>query len=489
MDTAIERLQDAVVDGRAETLRFRQNLMHALHLALRTNAADICAAMAKDTGASAAEVDAEFFLAMEAVRHFYDGLDFQKSLEDEYSVARGKDNAGRRVGYGLVVLRPTSHTRFFSIVSPLAAALSAACCVALELQESLLNLDATLRQILPKALDQNVFCITNTISDPKILSSAILVDQTSVSSSDSLTTQLRSANQHRAIAIVDRTADLDAAAKAITAARFSFGGMSPYAPDLVLVNEYVKKDFFEACSRYATLSFARETSVKRVDGNHTEASRRAIREAEEKRVATSFGSSDFKLVDIKDRDATIANIKVNGRFLPIITCTSLLDAAYNHAQAANQPLLAAYIFAANDAAKYLSQQTPAHVSCINQIPRHLLVGPAAPTSHEPDLHHRYSAAMFSVPRPQFIERQPDAFTHVEKLLDGDAVGVTAQSVRALATKPLSPTGQPRNDYLGFFEASFFTGFGITLSVVLPLVGYGTYFLGRRGLEYALRMRA
>lgn len=77
--------------------------------------------------------------------------------------------------------------------------------------------------------------------------------------------------------------------------------MSPYAPDLVLVNEYVKKDFFEACSRYATLSFARETSVKRVDGNRTEASRRAIREAEEKRVATSFGSSDFKLVDIKDR--------------------------------------------------------------------------------------------------------------------------------------------------------------------------------------------
>lgn len=132
MDAAIERLQDAVVDGRAETLRFRQNLMHTLHLALRTNAADICAAMAKDTGASAAEVDAEFFLAMEAVRHFYDGLDFHKALEDEYSVARGKDNAGRRVGYGLVVLRPTSHTRFFSIVSPLAAALSAACCVALE---------------------------------------------------------------------------------------------------------------------------------------------------------------------------------------------------------------------------------------------------------------------------------------------------------------------------------------------------------------------
>ncbi|KAK7409682.1 hypothetical protein QQX98_008125 [Neonectria punicea] len=464
MDAAIERLQDAVVDGRAETVRFRQNLLHALHLALRTHAADICAAMASDTGASAAEVDAEFYLAMEAVRHFYDGLDFQKALEDEYSVARGKDNAGRRVGFGLVVLRPTGHTRFFSIVSPLAAALSAACCVALELQESLLNLDATLRKILPKALDQNVFSITTTITDASILSSAILIDQTSKTSSPSLTTQLLSATQHRAIAVVDRTADLDAAAKAITAARFGFGGMSPYAPDLVLVNEYVKKDFFEACSRYATLSFARETTVRRVDANRNEESRRAIREAEDKRVATSFGSSDFKLVDIKDRDATIANIKVNGRFLPIITCTSLLDAVYNHSQATDKPLLAGYFFAANDAAKYLSQHTPAHISCINEIPRQLLVGPAAPTSHEPDLEYRYSAAMFSVPRPQFVEPQGEGFARVEKLLDG---GVTAQSVRALATAPLKPTGQPRNDYMGFFEIHAEFRYVPTRNVRLP----------------------
>lgn len=489
MDAAIERLQDAVVDGRAETLRFRQNQLHKLHLALRTKAGDICAAMTQDTGASAAEVEAEFYLAMEAVRHFYDGLDFQKALEDEYAVARGKDHAHRRVGHGLVVLRPTSHTRFFSIVSPLAAALSAACCVALELQDTLLNLDAALRQILPQSLDQNVFCITTTVSDPTILASAILVDQTASSSASSLTTQLKSATSHRVIAVVDRTADVDAAARAITAARFGFGGMSPYAPDLVLVNEYIKREFFEACSRYATLSFARETAVKRVDGNRTEASRRAIQEAEDKRVATSFGSSDFKLVDIKDRDAAIANIKVTGRFLPIMTCTSLLDAVYNHTQSEMQPLLAGYFFAANDAAKYLSQHTPAHISCINQIPRHLLVGPAAPAAHAPDLRHRYSSAMFSAARPQFVEPQPDAFARVDSLLDGDVPGVTAQSVRALATKPLTPTGQPRNDYLGFFEASFFTGFGITLSIVLPLVGYGTYFLGRRGLEYAMRMRA
>ncbi|KAH7147100.1 hypothetical protein B0J13DRAFT_622021 [Dactylonectria estremocensis] len=212
MDAAIERLHDAVVDGRAEMLRFRQNQLRQLHLALRTKASEICAAMAQDTDAEAAEVEAEFYLGMEAVRHFYEDLDFQKALEDEYAVARGKDYAHRRVGHGLVVLRPTSHTRFFSIVSPLAAALSAACGVALELQDTLLNLDAALRQILPQALDQNVFCITTIVSDPVILASAILVDQTASSSASSLTTQLKSANSHRVIAVVDRTADVDAAA-------------------------------------------------------------------------------------------------------------------------------------------------------------------------------------------------------------------------------------------------------------------------------------
>lgn len=48
------------------------------------------------------------------------------------------------------------------------------------------------------------------------------------------------------IAIVDRTANLEEAAEALLTARFSFNGTSPYAPDVVLVNEFVKKDFLNA---------------------------------------------------------------------------------------------------------------------------------------------------------------------------------------------------------------------------------------------------
>ncbi|GKT58983.1 aldehyde dehydrogenase [Colletotrichum tofieldiae] len=490
MDSAVERLLDTVVDGRAEGIRFRQDNLTSLHHELRKESAALTAAQEKDTGASKAEIEAEYFLALEAVRHFYESLDFAKELETEYLVAHGKDNASRRTGAGLVIIRPTTYTRLFSILSPLAGALAAGSVVALELEDTLLQLDTVLRAVLPRALNQNAFCITKRVTDVSLLEQAILVDQKNTSPIPSArANHLVSANAARAVAIVDRTADVEAAAKAITAARFGFGGQSPYAPDLVLVNEYVKKDFFEACSKHATLAFARETTVRRTSDNSSDETRKAVQEAEDKRLVSSFGSNDFKLVDIKDniRGASLVNIKISGRFLPIATSSGLVDSIYT--QEFENPLLAAYLFASPDAAKYLSQHLPAHISFINQIPSNLLLGPAAPISHEPAFAFRYSKDMFSVARPQFIERPGDAPAMVEQLLSGSGSGaVTAQSLRALALTPLQPTKQPGNSRLGFFEQGFVLSASLIMSVLLPSLAYGTWIGGRRAFDYALKLR-
>lgn len=321
MDPAIEKLLATVVDGRAEGVRFRQDNLRSLHDGLRRESTTLCTAQERDTGASKSEIELEYYLAMEAVRHFFDSLDFATELDAEYLVARGKDNKARRTGAGLVVVRPTTYTRLFSILSPLAAALAAGSVVALEvrdtrpqkqvkeykltrmkqLEDTLLHLDSVLRDVLTRSLNQNVFCITKKITDQSLLDSAILVDQTGNPSGVTRASHLVSANTARTVAVVDRTADIEAAAKSITAARFGFGGQSPYAPDLVLVNEYVKKEFFEACSKHASLAFARETTVRRASDNQNEETRRVVDEAEEKRLVSSFGSKDFKLVDIKDK--------------------------------------------------------------------------------------------------------------------------------------------------------------------------------------------
>ncbi|KAH9883343.1 Aldehyde/histidinol dehydrogenase [Xylariomycetidae sp. FL2044] len=482
---AIDRLQMALEDGRTENVRYRQDQLQSLHKTLCENATAICTAIAQDTKASAMEVETEFFLSMDAVRHFYESLNFAEALKDEYSVTQGKNYSKRRLGVGMVVIRPTSHTRLYSILSPLAAAISAGNCVILELQDTLLQIDSNLRNLLPAALDGSTFCISKTVTDGSILGAAVLVDQTSNTASQSSTTQLLSSPTARTVAFVDRTADIQAAAKAITTARFSFGGTSPYAPDLVLVNEYAKKEFFEACSKYATLAFARDSEIRRVSGNQSEATRKAVKESEEKRQVTSFGSNDFKLVDISDKNTPLMDMKISGRYLPIATCSGLVDAIFTHEF--KKPLLAGYFFADPGSAKYMAQHLPCHISCLNQIPVQLLVGPAAPIAHDPELDYRYRKEMFSVGRPQYVEPPAGAFAEAEKLLEG-ARGVNASSIRKLAVQPLKPTGQGSNWGIGFFEQGILIGASIMLTVVIPLVGYTTWITGRKGFQLAMRWK-
>ncbi|TDZ51629.1 Aldehyde dehydrogenase, dimeric NADP-preferring [Colletotrichum trifolii] len=486
MDPAIENILVTLVDGRAEGIRFRQDNLRSLHNELRVESAALCTAQEKDTGASKKEVEAEFFLALEAVRHFYDSLDFAKELEAEYLVARGKDNIQRRTGAGLVIIRPTTHTRLFSILSPLAASLAAGSVVALELEDTLLQLDNLLRPVLTRALDRNAFCITARITDQHLLGSAVLVDQTGLSKSANHEGHVVSSNAARAVAVVDRTADIEAAARAITAARFSFGGQSPYAPDLVLVNEFVKKEFFEACSKHASLAFARETTVRRTNNNKINETKKAVQEAEERRLVASFGSNDFKLVDIKNKNTALLTSKISGRFLPIASSSGLVDSIYTHEF--ERPLLAGYFFASPDAAKYLSQHLSCHVSFVNQIPSYLLIGPAASISQEAAIEFRYSKEMFSVSRPQLVESPSGALATVEQLLSG-AGGMTAQNLRTLAVAPLKPTNQPGNSRLGFFEQGFVLGASLIMSVLLPGLAYGTWTGGRRLFDYTLKLRA
>lgn len=131
-DPTILRLRAAITDGRTANIRYRQNELHKLHSALTENADALANAISQDTGATSAEVEAELFLTMDSLRHLYDSLNFVKEMKEEYLVTNGEDNLGRRIGVGLVVVRPTSHTRLFSVLGPICAALAAGNCILLE---------------------------------------------------------------------------------------------------------------------------------------------------------------------------------------------------------------------------------------------------------------------------------------------------------------------------------------------------------------------
>ena len=138
-DSLLQRLRASVIDGRAQNSRFKQKQLFSLHAELLVQADAICTAIAEDTENSAAEVEAEFYLTMTALRHFYEFVDFDQDLKEEYLVTKGVDNVSRRVGSGLVVIRPSTYTRLFSIIVPIAAAIAAGNSILLEVCSSSLK--------------------------------------------------------------------------------------------------------------------------------------------------------------------------------------------------------------------------------------------------------------------------------------------------------------------------------------------------------------
>lgn len=136
---AIEQLRPAVVDGRTDNIRYRQRELHALYATLSDNAEAILSAIAVDVDIfpkrALPEVYAEYYLATNCVKHLYNSLDFARSMRDEYLTATGADNSSRRVGKGLVVIRPLTHTPFYSIICPLATAIAAGNCNCLDVRK------------------------------------------------------------------------------------------------------------------------------------------------------------------------------------------------------------------------------------------------------------------------------------------------------------------------------------------------------------------
>lgn len=132
MHTPFSAVVAASIDGRMLSVRYRQEQFHRLQNAILQNLDQIKEAISCDSNCNSHEVQAQVFLALKDVRAHYLSLDITRALDDEYSVANGRDNIGRRHAVGIVYIVPTKHTLFYSVISALSAALAAGNCVILE---------------------------------------------------------------------------------------------------------------------------------------------------------------------------------------------------------------------------------------------------------------------------------------------------------------------------------------------------------------------
>lgn len=129
------------------------------------------------------------------------------------------------------------------------------------------------------------------------MSKTLLVSQTGSNALDGLVSPATS----RTVAIVDRTAKIAEAAQALVAARFALGGRSTYAPDVVLVNEFVMKPFVEAVIQQASRYLAGENGEARQMPSSPRRSNVLDSVQKDRSARVLVSGSNWGVVEVQDR--------------------------------------------------------------------------------------------------------------------------------------------------------------------------------------------
>ena len=328
------------------------------------------------------------------------------------------------------------------------------------------------------ALSAHTFAIaSDAVINEELLRNALVVKQNCSGVRWPRTNELISLPHARAIAIVDRTADVQLAAKEVTAARFSFGGTSPYAPDVILVNEFVKKDFLQAV---VSECVSRGSESQTDDTQHSP----NIRDRVNKRVETLKTSncdlhvvvqqSRFAVVDLPSRLEKLPEEKNADPILIVSPMTSLDDAIDLAGRSSSDPYVAAYHFSNLRSAKYLSQFIDARVAFVNHIPRELLVGPTCPIERPFDLSERYPISVFELERPVLVSSS--AQSELLNMALESFTNSTAQQLWQTGTLPLEAMKRVKGGGVGFFEQGFLMNASLILTSTLALSSTGAWYL-------------
>lgn len=166
MSSPFQRILAAEIDGRTQNIRYRQNQLHRLQSTLLNHVRDLKDAILADSGNTVEEAEIEIYLAFKELCTSYLSLNLEESLEEEYRVARGRDNPGWKRGVGIVYIVPTTHTLFYSVIAPMSAAIAAGNCVIVEVCSLDLTKCVSCSSILTDewiiAAKHNIPCLTPT---------------------------------------------------------------------------------------------------------------------------------------------------------------------------------------------------------------------------------------------------------------------------------------------------------------------------------------
>ena len=272
----------------------------------------------------------------------------------------------------------------------------------------------------------------------------------------------------RSIAIVDRSANMQEAASALLRARFSFGGQSPLAPDVVLVSEFRVQEFCksiaELTSKYFAVQVEMNGSAKSSHAENARTARASANELDQGGAETLISGSRGSVARVNDRRSKLLRKKIAEPLLLIHPVRSIDDAIEFANADGEEPLSAIFAFGSPDVVKYTSQFVDAHLCCANDIPIERLASPRTPVGFPTSLKSSYSKEMFSVPKPEFIRYNANT-SRAHNLLDKNDVK-EAQRYRQEAESLDVRVNQPAGKAIGFFEQGILLGISIVLTTVV-----------------------
>ncbi|PYI05112.1 hypothetical protein BO78DRAFT_419971 [Aspergillus sclerotiicarbonarius CBS 121057] len=465
----LKRVSAAATDGRTSNVRYIQSELKVLYQSILDSRERVLEVIASNTSTTEIEAEVEFSLAIAEVRQHYDEINFDQAIANEYKIARGENNPGRWVGHGVVVVRPITHTRFYAVISAVACAIAAGNTFIVECDKDPVD---DLFPALFQPLDWELYALVQgPITNHDILSTALIVDQTGTT--DSPDSVISSPNL-RSIAVLDRTADVEKAATQILSAHLAFSGQSPHAPDLIVVNEWVKQKLIDTIIR------ERQRIGRKIRSSHSDDLQWKIpvTEAESRGEAKLIKTEGLYMIDVHDKSSPLVAQRGGGRYLTLLKVSSLADAVLTLTQ--TPEYLVAYHFADPAAGKFLSQQINSHWSFINHIPVQLLVGPALPLKQGPfSPNLRYTKEMLSKLRPEVILPDQGSIVGLEDL--HNPTSSKLQLLRQRETQPLREMGQGPGTAIGFFEQGIILGALVIVLPVVSVVGYSGWIFGRKVL--------
>ncbi|KAJ5505529.1 Aldehyde dehydrogenase N-terminal [Penicillium expansum] len=452
MAASLRAVREAVLDGRMHNIFTRRTQLEALQQTLLDRADAIQDAILADTSYVASEAAVEYLLTLNTLKEYHKSLNIDRALQDEYAIARGEDGANRRDPVGIVYIVPTSYTIFYSVLVAVAGALTAGNCIVIELSNSLQALPVLIKKLLESSLDRSTIAFVSTpATDEDLGPQHMRLHQ----------------DDHRpgkVVAVVDRTAHINHAAEAIVAARFSFGGRSPYAPDLVLVNEYIKEAFLMALVQ-ASVSFL--PSAGAIQGSERSQGKEDQEERGGLRTVSSLGRGKIVEADRLDPKA-LPDKPTDGRLL--VHTVRSLDHAID---------LSNMVGNLRGGTSSLTRSLPnIWRSSLTRMSRlsTTSLGTHSPEQVALDRSMRYPTTIFSVPRPHYI--RPTLLSQsVTDILRIKSVSTLRSTLALQSSELVSPAQRPLGGGVGFFEQGILIGLGlfsIPMLVGVSALGYWTW---------------